>query len=402
MSTDKLTFERSIEAPVKQVYRALTNSTALREWLCDACTTDPRPGGRIYLWWNSGYYTSGEFLKLEFAKEVAFLWQGRGEPGPTRVEVTLASKGDATQLTLVHSGLGSGEAWSKAAEQFRKGWDNGLENLAHTLEKGPDLRITTRPMMGIGLDNFDETIAKEIGVPVTRGVRISNTIEGMGAQAAGLKNNDVVVALSGHEVTDFASLTAAMHGRKAGEEVEMTFYRGAEKMTVSMTLSRRPIPEIPPTPAALAEAVRPQYAKTEADLELFLQGISEEETGRKPSELEWSVKEVLAHLIHSERGWQNALGEIIAGAEPSYDNFEGNIDVRNLATLTAFPTLPELLAELKRLYVESQALLANLPPEFVARKTSYWRVGFQALQINSHSQIHLEQMQAAIQALRQP
>lgn len=401
MNIDSLTFERSIQAPLKQVYRALTSSTALREWLCDTCTTEPRPGGRMYMWWNSGFYTCGEFLETEADQKIVYTWFGRGDPAPTQVEISLSGDQDTTRLKLVHSGLGSTETWVKTAEEIHKGWENGLANLVHTLEQGPDLRVITRPMMGIGLDDFNETIAQEIGVPVSKGVRISNAIEGMGAQAAGLRNNDVIVGLSGFEVTDFASLTAAMHGRKAGEEVHMTFYRGAEKMTVSMKLSQRPIPVIPPTAAELAEAVRPQYAQVEADLEMFLQGISEEDAQYKPGEKEWSIKEVLTHLIHSERGWQNALGEIIIGAEPAYDDFGGNVDVRNHATLVAFPTLNDLLTELKRLYIESQALLVHLPPDFVARIASYWRVGFQVLQFNIHFQIHLEQMQAVMKAKQQ-
>ena len=88
MNTDQLAFERHIQAPVRFVYRALTNSSALREWMCDAATTDPRPGGRMYMWWNSGYYTCGEFLKGVPAKAVTFLWQGGGEAGDPPVGIT--------------------------------------------------------------------------------------------------------------------------------------------------------------------------------------------------------------------------------------------------------------------------------------------------------------------------
>ena len=54
-----LTFEQTIQAPIDQVYRAFTNATALREWLCDTATVDARPGGRVYLAWISNYYRRG-------------------------------------------------------------------------------------------------------------------------------------------------------------------------------------------------------------------------------------------------------------------------------------------------------------------------------------------------------
>jgi hypothetical protein len=39
--------EKSINASPSQIYYAFTNSTALREWMCDFATTDPKAGGRF-------------------------------------------------------------------------------------------------------------------------------------------------------------------------------------------------------------------------------------------------------------------------------------------------------------------------------------------------------------------
>ena len=44
-----LTCQRTIQAPLDQVYRAFTNAQALREWFCDVATVVPRIGGRVYL-----------------------------------------------------------------------------------------------------------------------------------------------------------------------------------------------------------------------------------------------------------------------------------------------------------------------------------------------------------------
>jgi uncharacterized protein YndB with AHSA1/START domain len=51
MDDQKLIFEQYIQAPISQIYLAFTNSTALREWLCDIATVDPGgstlPGIRV-------------------------------------------------------------------------------------------------------------------------------------------------------------------------------------------------------------------------------------------------------------------------------------------------------------------------------------------------------------------
>ncbi len=73
----------------RQVYRAFTNATVLREWFCDVATVSPNAGGRIYMAWDDGYYTSGSYLVLKEFKAVAFTWFGRGEPRETRVSVRI-------------------------------------------------------------------------------------------------------------------------------------------------------------------------------------------------------------------------------------------------------------------------------------------------------------------------
>ena len=314
MSIIKL--EKLIQATPAEVFPYFTNSTALRDWLCDLATTDPRVGGRIYLWWNGDYYSSGEFLKLEQDKLISFIWFGRGEPHATQVDVTLKKKKAGTLLKLAHRKLGKNSKWDEIGKGYKEAWAKALENLASVLEKGPDLRITTRPMLGIFTDEFNATIAEKLGIPVVQGVRLSGLVDGLGAQKAGLIADDVIIAMDGHEITGGATFAIFMQNKKAGDKVEVTFYRCAEKKTTSMTLSGRPIPPIPSSGLELSKQVEPVYKQYENEIELLLKDASEEECAKKPAPAEWSVNEVLAHLIHSELGWQNALTEIMGGFEP--------------------------------------------------------------------------------------
>lgn len=396
-----LVFTRSINAPVHQLYHAFTNATALREWLCDVASTSPREGGRLYVAWNNGYYASGEYTSLDRDRCIAFSWYGRGEPQPTQVEVTLSEKNSASEVNLQHSGLGAGEAWAAAARELRKGWETGLDNLKSVLETGEDLRLTRRPMLGITLGDFNPEVAQKLGVPATQGVRLDSTLEGMGAHAAGLQPGDVIVGLGDQTVRDFNDLAAALQGRFAGEQIDVTYYRGPEKMKTSMELSRRPVPEIPKSGLELAAMVREKYRQIDSELRNIFEGVTEEEAGFAPSPDEWSAKEIIAHLILGERFSSSYIVELVGGQERWADDFLSNNHDQTRAVVAAYPTVADLLDELRRNELETVALLETLPEDFVRRKGSYWRLAYGSIQPDYHAEQHYSQIRDAIEAARQ-
>jgi uncharacterized protein YndB with AHSA1/START domain len=400
MAEKKLKFETYIPARPEQVFYAFTNAEALREWLCDLATVDPRPGGRIYLYWNSGYYSSGEYISVEANQSLAFIWCGRSDPGRSRVSVVIEPQEDGARLVLQHILPDDGEDWEKVIAEDEKGWQDSLDNLVSVLETGVDLRYINRPMLGIYLSDFNAEVAEKLGVPVTQGMRIDSVADGLGAQAAGLQSGDIIVSIAGQEMTNFFSIPSIMAGRRAGEHVQVEFYRGPELMSVSMELSRRQLPEIPPTPEALAQAVEAIYASCVALLDQTFAGVSEAEAGFHPAPGEWSVKEVLAHLIQGERNNHFDIADRVIGFERWADDWTGNVDAQVQATVVAFPSLVELIDELKRLYIETVALLRRLPPSFVERRGSYWQVAFSYIQERSHLEGHIGQINAAIKAAR--
>jgi uncharacterized protein YndB with AHSA1/START domain len=400
MSTRSYEFSQFVKASPAKVYNAFTNATALREWICDVSTVDAKPGGRLYMAWNSGYYACGEYTSLETDKTIAFTWYGRNEPGVSKVGVTLIAEGSGTKVNLEHTLPETSKAWEAVAKELEAGWNTSFENLASVLETGIDLRITRRPMLGITLNDFNAELAKKLGVPVSEGVRIDGVIDGMGAQAAGLQSSDVIVAVDGHEVRKVDDIPDALEGKRAGDKLKVTYYRGSEKMTVDMVLSGRRIPDIPDTLKGLAEAVKRIYDQQKVDIEGLIAGVSEAEASFKPKVDEWSAKEVLAHLIHSERFFQTFIGDLLGGQERWTDRFAGNLATPILATIIAFPTLQDLLRELNYSFAETLALLANLPPEFIDSKGSYWRLAYASLEGPYHFQSHLAQMRSTIEAAR--
>jgi uncharacterized protein YndB with AHSA1/START domain len=390
-------FEKMIKSKPEQVYYAFTNATSLQEWLCDLATIDPKTGGRVYLAWNSGFYSAGEYTDLEPGKKVGFSWHGKGEPAATQVSVNLTPRDGKTLVQLEHSGIGEVDAWQGMIAEIQKGWPASLNNLASVQETGEDQRFTQRPMLGIGLSDFSEEIARHLGVPVTRGVRIDRAIEGMGAQAAGLEADDVLVSLGGREITDYNGISTSLQGRRAGDHLEVVFYRGAELKRADMVLSPRPMPDIPWSVDGLARAVRERYIQIDQELDEFFREITEDAASFRPSPDEWNIKEVIAHLIQSERGYQNYIADVVGGQEPHYDDYYGNLQARIDATLDVYPTLADLRQELKRCDQETLAFFAHLPLSFLERKGSYWRIAYGALEAPYHHQVHLEQMRSLAQ-----
>lgn len=395
-----LTFEQGVPGAPEAVYTALTNATALREWLCDIATTAPRVGGRCYLAWYDGYYSSGEFTGLVPGEEVAFSWHGRGEPAPSSVKVTLRPDGEGTRVSVVHDGIGNGAGWEEVVGALEQAWPLSLENLHSIFAGGEDLRFTQRPMLGITVSDFDATIAQRLGVPVSEGICLDGVVAEMGAGVAGLRENDVIVGVDGQEVVDWASLSNALQGRRAGDEVAVTFYRGPERMQALMTLSGRPLPPIPETIEELTVAVQERYDEIDRELRDFFEGVDEAQASYKSSPEAWSANEVLAHLIHSERGLHTWIADLLNGQEAWYDDWGTNLQARIEATVAAFATTDALLEELLRMHEETAAFVAHLPDSFLERKGSFWRLAFQLLETPYHHRTHLAQMREAIAAAR--
>lgn len=395
--TQSIVVEQIIQAPPEQVYLAFTNAGLLRLWICDVATVAPHRGGRIYLWWNGDFYTSGEYTDLIPNEKVAFTWFGRGDPGPSHVTVTIIGQGDSSRLTLLHT-LPGGNKWKGYADSFKNEWFVTLENLASILETGKDLRFFNRPMLGILLGEFNIEQAARLGVPTSEGLRIDGALENMGAFAAGLRKDDVLVSLAGKSVTsDFASLALALQGKKGGDTVEVVFYRGSEKRTITMELSCRPVPDIPFNAPELASRVKKLRDESLCAIEKSFAGVTEEQASRKPAVDEWSAKEVLAHLLLNERNNILIISETLAG-QPRWSDGETDNDLAlHAAVANSYTSYSSMLAELRRLGDELVGYINSFPMDFLANKGAYFSIAQALLNDQFHAQIHQAQIEQALQ-----
>src|SRR5438132_2136274 len=102
--TKVITVERTVPATPKEVYRAFTPPSALGAWLCNAAEVDARKGGRVYFWWDGGYYTAGVFTSIAKDESLAFTWRGPSEPEASEVRVKIEADGEGgrTKVTVAH------------------------------------------------------------------------------------------------------------------------------------------------------------------------------------------------------------------------------------------------------------------------------------------------------------
>jgi len=390
------TVEQYINAPVERVYYAFTNATTIREWLCDLATLAPHPGGRIYLYWNAGFYAAGEYISIEKEHSIKFKWIGKDEPGPSLVQIVFEPKNDGTSVKISHT-VPEGAPWIPLLEGFQEEWSVGLKNLAYLLETGKDIRTVNRPMLGIVPGDFSAEQAMRLHIPINEGIRLDGVIDAMAASYAGLMRDDVIIGMAGKPITsNQESLASALDGKKGGDKVEVVFYRGSDKRTVTMELSKRPMPVVPWEPTQLAVLAREKYEMAVSELLDCFKGASEDQASKKPNSHEWSAREVLAHLIHNERGFQGYLDDMIGGYDRWADDWGGNVDARIQATLIAYKNTNGLIQELKRLCEETINFIQLLPPEFVARKDAYYTVGVQIAQGPVHIETHIDQIRSAL------
>jgi uncharacterized protein YndB with AHSA1/START domain len=385
MATKTLTFKRNINAPAEHIYRAFTNSTALREWFCDAAMTQPRAGGRLYCQWTSGDALMGRFIALTPDKKATFTLRSDDASDISEVTVTIAEKAGVSAVTLTDSR--DSKALAGRAEQIEQGWNEALDNLQSVLETGIDQRLVKRPIMGIEFD---------APKPGDDGIRIAGTAEGSGAREAGIQKGDVIVSIGKFATPDITAVTAALSASKAGDKVKVTVLRDGKKAPLNVTLGARALEPVPPTAEALAEIVARKYTDVNRDLTQAFKGVSEEKAARAPAPGEWSARHILAHLIAGERYINHWITTVIAGQEAWQDDWEGNLRIRLDAVINGFPTIQALLTELKRNEAETVAMLNALPDAFVARKGSYDRVARTMLTWPDHTREHLEQIRSAV------
>lgn len=134
--TAELEFE--INAPVEQVWEAISEAKHLMNWFPLEARVNPGEGGTMFMAWGEAFQGECEIEVWEPNKRLRTTFMdnpsGGGEPMRTFVDYYLEGKGGVTKLRLVHSGFGKGAAWDALYDGVSRGWNAELRSLRHYLE----------------------------------------------------------------------------------------------------------------------------------------------------------------------------------------------------------------------------------------------------------------------------
>jgi len=117
--------ERTFNAPIQRVWKALTDVDQMREWYFDLKELKPEPGFEFeFIIEHEGmkYHHLCRVTEVVPQKRIAYTWRYKDEPGDSLVTFELAAEGATTKLRLTHEGL---ETFPKTATYARNRFETG-------------------------------------------------------------------------------------------------------------------------------------------------------------------------------------------------------------------------------------------------------------------------------------
>ena len=113
-----------------------------------------------------------------------------------------------------------------------------------TLRAGKEVK---RAFLGVVMADVTDQIAQQLDLPVEEGALVQTVTNGSPADKAGLqagsssgRGADVIVSIDGKSVTSADDVVQAVSEKEPGDSVEIEYYRGKDKRTVTVKLGERP------------------------------------------------------------------------------------------------------------------------------------------------------------------
>ncbi len=93
-----------------------------------------------------------------------------------------------------------------------------------------------RGYIGVSFTDLDAERAKQLGVDQLNGLYIQDIVKGGGAEAAGLKQGDILTKVNGTNIAYSSDLQEKVGRLRPGDKIQLTYLRGGSEKTISVTL----------------------------------------------------------------------------------------------------------------------------------------------------------------------
>jgi len=138
---EAVVIERTFNAPVERVWKALTDVEQMRQWYFDLKEFKPEVGFEFQFVVEHEGTTYDHRCKVTEVipqKKLAYTWRYKGHEGDSLVTFELFADGNKTRLKLTHEGLDTfPKTPAYARENFEKGWTQIIgSELKQFVEKG--------------------------------------------------------------------------------------------------------------------------------------------------------------------------------------------------------------------------------------------------------------------------
>ena len=100
---------------------------------------------------------------------------------------------------------------------------------------------TQRAWLGISIQEVNESVARHMGVPPTKGLIIVDVVPDGPADGAGVRQGDVIVSLNGREITDSKDFISRVQEAGIGAVVVLGVGRAGAVNEVKVTLEQMPM-----------------------------------------------------------------------------------------------------------------------------------------------------------------
>jgi uncharacterized protein YndB with AHSA1/START domain len=121
--------ERTLNAPVARVWKALTDVEQMRQWYFDLKEFKAQVGFEFeFVVEHEGntYHHLCRVTEVIPEKKIAYTWRYKGEPGDSLVTIELSPDGDSTRLKLTHTGI---ETFPRIPAYARKNFETGWNTI---------------------------------------------------------------------------------------------------------------------------------------------------------------------------------------------------------------------------------------------------------------------------------